>query len=208
MLRRVWILGLPVLVVSAVVGAAQGSSVSPSALVIERTMECTVPGVGFPESVRYMTVGAQPRTGSGPNVADPLINFSTEAQPDSIVVGLQMGRVGRDNQPGLQINRRSCTVKSTRPIFSSRGLRGGRITLSKAYTCDTPAKVRVRVRAVFTRSAAFRPFREHYLWAAGRIATAQIVVTTLAGKRIAYVSADSRTGRVQLFQSTARCFPA
>lgn len=207
MLRVVWLLGFVVLAASAIAVAARGSEASSSALVIDRTIECTVPGVGFPESVRYLDGHASPRMGSGASLSDPTANFFTQAEEDEGVVGFVMGRQGRTNTPGLYVNRSSCKVTAKRPIFSSRGLRGGRITLAERYKCDVPTKVRVRVRAVFTRSVALRPYREYYLRASGRIVSAQVVVTTVRGKRMLYASADSRTGRAQLFHLPARCFP-
>jgi hypothetical protein len=64
------------------------------------------------------------------------------------------------------------------------------------------------VRATFTRPVTLRPYLRGPGWliANGNIKVGQVIMTTLQGRPIAYVTAESRTGKAQLFQSPSRCF--
>jgi hypothetical protein len=183
---------------------------------IDRTLACSVRGVGSPDTVRYLDVYASPRAGK----EDPAVRATTApggaaapgAPPpaDSIGAGLHTGRFAGRPGGSAWLNMSSCSPTRSRVAFSTKGLRGGQVArFGESYRCDVPARVLIRIRAVFTRSVTLRPERgaPYFLSASGSIVRGALAVTSANGNPIVYASVDDTSGKTQVFTSAARCFP-
>ena len=93
---------------------------------------------------------------------------------------------------GVSVQRRLCVPAQARVRLTTEGMRGGRVpALGADARCETPRRVLMRVRAVFSRTpqiATSRQFGFPQLTAFGPVAQAAVAVATPAGKPIAYVS--------------------
>jgi hypothetical protein len=181
---------------------------------IDRTVSCTVRGVGSPDTVRVLDVWGEPRFGK----SAPSVNATTGGEfvsptgeppgNDWVGAGFRTGRT-LDWDSGLTwLNSSSCNATRTRPALAATGLRGGRVPSHESHQCDVPARVLIRLRAVLRKPVDFEPTRRpYYLTAAGRMLRGALVVTTAAGKPIVYASVDDETGRTEIFTAASRCFP-
>ncbi len=82
------------------------------------------------------------------------------------------------------------------------------MSATSAASTVSRSEVLMRIRAEFRRPTTFTRDRETP-WlrrARGRIATAQLAITTLRGRKpIAFASVDGATGKARIFVAPARC---
>jgi hypothetical protein len=208
MRRALLVVLVPGVMLSLWAGLGVGAPEAAPARVIDRTLVCRMSGFGYPDSVRYMTVSASPYD-PGLNVA-PQMSVGNGAVYGGPRWGAyaRTGPAGRQNEtptgqatlPRLAAGRCSNTQLSV-PL-SSKGLRGGPTTDDKDYRCNAPAKVLIRLRAIFKRPTSFRrdprfPEQEDAL---GNIANAYLAVTTLRGRKpLAFASVHENGGAARVF---------
>jgi hypothetical protein len=202
--------------VAAATASIEAQSPSTASRIIDRTLVCRMTGIGYPDSLRYMTVSATPyeaTTNTSPQIS---ASNGTQGIPGAGVY-VRTGPAGRENETPtgeVSMTRKQtgrCANTRLRVRLSSRGLVGGPTGPDrKWYRCDVPAKVLVRVRAVFTRPTAFtvdQRFRDTEN-ARGIIKTGYIAVTTLSGRKpIAFASAQHATGKARIFVARSGCDP-
>ena len=180
-----------------VVAAAILALASP---VVDRTVVCTMVGAGLPDPYRALDVDVSNRSGRN----SPIVQLGNEGN-DSMRAGFHTGpyAFGQRKVGELWLSRTGCTATTRRVDLSSTGLRGGRVAgFTANYACEVPAKVLLRMRAVFTRPVTLRV--ERGFWVAhGNMTTAAVAVTTLDRRPILFASADREGAR--LFTSRARC---
>lgn len=99
-----------------------------------------------------------------------------------------------------------CNPMTSRGVLTERGLRGGRVGgLGRTVNCQTPARAVVRIRGVFTRPTALRPYRildQTYSRAESPATLTAIGLSTAKGRPIAV--ARIQNGKAFLFTS-ANC---
>ena len=178
----------------AVVAAALFSVASP---VVDRTVECSVAGGGgYPDPApRYLTVSASPRLGD----LTPSVSILGRVLP-TVSVGFSTGRSG-----SAWLDRMECRATRSRVALSTRGLRRVETRLGAQYRCEVPAKVLVRVRAVFTRPVTLLPRSGGMLSARGTATSGSVAVRTVAGKPVFLGSAVNSTGKAAAFIAPGRC---
>jgi hypothetical protein len=189
-------------IVLTAAGAAAGAG--SQSRVIDRTFLCNVPGVGVPDPARFVTVGAFPRRGGkyGPSV----LAFQGSGSPEGWNVDARTEAM-LGVAPGIFLNRSGCVATRTRVALSPGRLPGGRTRLGKRWVCDGPAKVLVRLRAVFRRPTSLRP-ESGLLIARGRMVEVSLVVTDTRHRPISFGSAVDATGVARLFVDRVRCLEA
>jgi hypothetical protein len=192
-----------VLVVALTAAGAAAGARSQSR-VIDRTFLCNVPGVGVPDPARFVTVGAFPRRGG--KYSPSVLAFQGSGTPDGWNVDARTDAM-LGVAPGIFLNRSGCVAKRTRVALSAGRLRGGRTRLGERWVCDAPAKVLVRLRAVFRRPTSLRP-ESGLLVARGRMVEVSLVVTDTRGRPIAFGSAVDAAGAAHLFVDRVRCLEA
>jgi hypothetical protein len=134
-----------------------------------------------------------------------LLNGVDFSGREKLRAGFATGPFGQSTTGELWLSRAPCTAITRRVELTSRGLRGGRLGgFEERYACEVPAKVLVRMRAVFTRPVSLRVDRGFWV-ANGNMTSAAVAVTTLDRRPIVLVSADRETAR--LFTSRSRCGP-
>lgn len=103
---------------------------------------------------------------------------------------------------GVSVHRGLCAPSRSRVKLTTGGLRGGAVpALGVEAMCETPRRVLMRVRAVFSRPpdvGTSRQFGFPQLNAFGAVRQAAIAVGTPTGKTIAYVSVNG-SRRARLF---------
>lgn len=197
-------LGLGLALVMVVVGqttAGFASRSQPAASrIVDRTVVCQMPVIGYPDGIRFMTFSAL--------YGVPADMFASNGPNFELRVSVTTGPTGRQPTGSVALNRRDCTDTSLRVPLSARGLTGGPSTRFRhSFTCDVPTKVLMRVRAAFKRPTAFSRDRETP-WitrARGEIATGSLAVASLQGKPLAFASVDGATGKAQIFVAPSRC---
>jgi hypothetical protein len=211
--RRLLVLAAVGIAAIAPPPAGGGESASRT---IDQTYTCIVRGVGFPDSVRYVSVLGEPRiaryapwahvayTDGGPSaVGAPPSN-------DSFGAGFRTGRTQHWGAGATWLNLATCAPTRARAPLASKGLRGGAIArFGESHRCDVPARVRLRVRAVFRSAVTLKPDRRarYLLTAHGRMVRGEVVVRAANGQPIIYATSDDRSGRTAIFTSPSRCFP-
>ncbi|MEX2210667.1 MAG: hypothetical protein WD689_02750 [Gaiellaceae bacterium] len=180
----------------AIVAAAIIAAASP---VVDSTVECSVAGgEGYPDPPpRYLNVIASPLLSGWP----PSVN--TWDRQVGLSIGFRTRRSPQHTTGSVWIDRVECRATRVLVPLSSRGLRQVDARLGARYRCDVPAKVLVRVRAVFTRPVTLLPQRG-YLMARGTISTGSIAVRTRTGRPIFLGSAQDR-GKTTAFVARGRC---
>jgi len=178
-----------------------GSGAESASRIVDRTLECRMAGTGYPDPVRYADVSAAPRLG------DAAPSAHVFNGPPPMGFGFQTGPRFGSTTAGVFLGLERCRATRIRIAFSSRGLRGGQTALGERHKCNVPARVLIRVRAVFKRPAALRRVRDT-LSANGEIATASLAVAALRGRSsIFYASSDDRSGKTRIFVSRSACVP-
>ena len=187
---------------SATSAASTVSRSEPAASrIVDRTVICQMPGIGSPDPIRVMTFSALSE--------DSAIMFASNGPDFETRVSVNTGPTGRLATGSVALNRRDCTASKLDVPLAARGLRGGPSNPSRqSFSCDVPAQVVMRIRAEFRRPTTFTRDRETP-WlrrARGRIATAQLAIATLRGRKpIAFASVDGATGKARIFVAPARC---
>jgi hypothetical protein len=200
----------------ALVGVGNAGGGESASRVLDRTFSCAVRGVGSPETVRHLSVYGEPRIA---RYAPWAHVASTDGDPsslgevpanDSLGAGFRTGRTQHWGAGAAWLNVATCKATQARAPLASKGLRGGPIAqFGASHQCDVPARVLLRVRAVFRSPATLRPDRRarYYLKANGRMASGEVVVRAVNGQPIVYASVDDRSGRTTILTSPSRCFP-
>jgi hypothetical protein len=194
--------------IGALLAVSVGSGAESATRIIDRTVVCQMPGEGFPDSTRFMSVAASPRhrrTNSPPQMG------ASNGPSFEVRVSVRTGPGGRQATGSVVLNREQCSPTTLRVPFSTRGLRGGSTTrfADNSYRCDVPAQVLMRVRAEFKRPTGFArdpAFTASLIFAKGQIATGYFAVTTLRGRKpLAFASVNDTTGKARLFVASSRC---
>jgi len=194
--------------VFAFIAASAGQGAESASRIIDRTVVCRAIGTGFPDPIRFITATASPRNEglqlppilsahNGPSGEGGLSAF-VQTGPDP---GHATGYVG--------LSRTRCTTTRLRLPLSSRGLRGVSTEPDgESYDCDVPARVLIRIRAVFTRPTRFaRDPRSPWLSVArGTMGTGYLAVATMPSRKpLSFSTASHGTGKARLFVSPSRC---
>jgi hypothetical protein len=168
-------------------------------------------GIGFPDPIRSITVGASGRS-NGLDLPPFVTARNGHAGGSGVSAGLQTGPGPSYRTGYVLLSRTGCRPTKLRIELSSRGLQGGSANADrKSYTCDVPASVLIRVRAIFTRPTRFFPDPRSgsQIVARGRIATGSLAVATMPGRKpIFYGSASHAGGTADAFVAPSRCAPA
>jgi hypothetical protein len=197
---RVCLAGVAV-AMGALLAVTVGNGAQSASRIVDRTLECRMAGTGYPDPVRYADVSAAPRLGDAAPSAHvfngpPPMGFGYETAPS---FGSRTG--------GLFLGLERCRATGIRISLSARGLRGGETALGERHKCDVPARVLIRVRAVFKRPVTLRRVRGT-LSVNGEIATASLAVAALRGRNpIVYAASDDGSGKTRIFVSRSACVP-
>jgi hypothetical protein len=157
--------------------------------VIDRTYVCSVAMQG---GIRELSVSA---SGLVPTDVSPRRGFGVSSNWGD-------GGLAAATEGTLSFNPNRCTPSASRIPLVSRGLGGGSVGQERrSFECETPSRVRVRVRAVFAAPTALaedRTWGYRQLVANGQVTEAALAVRTLTGKPFAFAS-FSASGGVRLF---------
>lgn len=185
-----------------------GNSAESASRIIDRTVVCQMPGEGFPDSTRFMSVAAIPRHER--TTSPPLISISNGPSFE-LRAQIRTRAAGRKTTGSLTLSRMQCTPASFQLRFSTR-----RLTeqppkrFGYSYRCNIPSAVAVRVRATFRRPTGFTrdPVTPSLVRARGEIATGYLLVTALPVRRpLAFASVDDASGEARLFVARPACVP-
>lgn len=200
--------------IAALLTPAAGSGSSGAFRIVDRTLMCPMVGVGHPDSVRVLTVSARsfdvfydypPSAGMSNGWA------GGSSSPISVTVRTGPGPPGpADNTGAVWLPRTQCERSSLRVKFSSAGLKAA-LPDRELYRCDVPARVLIRLRAVFTRPTAFSrdPRSPMFAVAKGQISEASIAAATVRGRTpLAFASVNHSSGKARMFVSSSVCAPA
>lgn len=181
----------------------------PASKIIDRTVVCSI----TPGSVRELDVEARSGTRDFsdrskwrflPHVGfhDPRTSAAKLTSASMSVGGPYIGREPGSSSDTFLLGA-ACRTASTRVPLSSARLSGGAASpFGDEYDCVVPAKVFVRVRAVFRAPTTLRRSRTPgggiYYFARERIREGAIAISTLSGKPIALATAHE-SGRARLF---------
>lgn len=182
--------------------------------IIDRTLVCRMPAFGYPDTVRYIGVSARPYDPG--HDASPSIGAGS-GRPGvpgaGVFVRTGPGAPGSQDPTGELSMTRTVTGRcaNTRlriPLSSQRLKAGPSDPFGVSYQCDVPAKVVIRIRAVFRQPAVFTVNRRFpdTEQAKGSIAAGYIAVRTLRGRTpIAFASVHDAGGKPRLFIAPSRC---
>jgi hypothetical protein len=182
--------------IGVLLAAPVGSGAEHASRIIDRTLVCRMTGVGYPDPARFLDAQAFPRLG--------------DSSPHAGVFGLPDVRASFKTGPDFghgtgSVAFAGCTASRVPLRLSSRGLTGGATELGDRYTCEVPAKVLIRLRAVFRRPATLRR-REETLIATGSISTVYLAVATLPSRRpLAFLTLNDATGKARIFVARRGC---
>jgi hypothetical protein len=199
--------------IGAVLASPVGGSGEQASRIIDRTLVCRMSGIGYPDTVRFMGVGARQYQ------VVPERSWSIHAGNGSPAVPgagayVRTGSAGRGSQtPSGEVSLTRpesgrCARTRLRIPLSSRGLKTApHERFDIGYRCDVPARVVIRVRAVFERPTVFSvsPRDTDVEEAKGDITSGYIAVTTLLRRKpIAFASVrGAREARI--YVSPSRC---
>jgi hypothetical protein len=200
-MARIYVAGVAV-AIGALIGVSIGNGAESAARIIDRTLVCPMIGVGYPDPARFLDAQAIPRLGDYSPHAGV---YNSAAAAGGVIADL---KTGPDFGHGAGwVRLKGCTPSSLRIRLSSRGLRGGPTALGDRQKCEVPARVLVRLRAVFKRPVTLRRTKG-MLVANGTIATGYVAVATLPGRRpLVFASVNDATGKARLFVAGSRCVP-
>lgn len=193
-----------IVAVVTLLGAGAATGQSSASRVVDRTLVCAVAGAGLPDPVRVLTVAATSRQGEW----SPQISTLHGGGNEGWSVGARTAGTPQHTTGVAWFDRTRCRASRARIVLSARGLSGGVARIDSRYTCDAPARVLVRIRAVFQRPVRLRPDpvgRRSWI-GQGRIAEAHVAVASTRRRPIAFATAVGATGRASLFVDPARCF--
>jgi hypothetical protein len=177
-----------------------GTEHAASSRLVDRTLVCRMPGVGYPDPSRFMTFSAV-------NGRSAIVSASNG--PDyEVRATIATGPIGRERSGYVALNREACVdTKPPLPLLARR-LSGGPVAgFGKTFECDVPTRVLVRVQASFKRPTGFARNRDapRLIRARGRILSASIAIASLDRTPIALASADGKTGKTRIFVAPSRC---
>lgn len=182
------------LAATALTAAPLGAgAVSPSRIV-DRTLLCTMTGVGYPDPVRFLRVGAarhDPAT-----VLPASISASNGGSTISVITG-------RDDEPlKSTLAWRGAPCKTTNVVvpLSRNGLAAGGVASYESYDCEVPARLVIRIRGIFEQ-----PVRVSAGIARGSLVYGYLAVATPARQPVAFASLAGRTQQASVFVSPSRC---
>jgi hypothetical protein len=187
------------LAVGSLLAVPVGNSAESASRIIDRTSVCQMPGEGFPDATRFMSVSAQP----GP----PWISV-TNGPSFELRASVRTRAGGRKTTGSVSLSRTECTPTRVRVPLSTSGLREGRAAPGRSYRCDVPSIVLIRVRATFIRPTGFSrdPLSPSVVRARGRVATGYLSVTLPGGRRpLAFASVNDGSGGARLLVAPSRC---
>jgi hypothetical protein len=187
-------------VIAAVLAYPVDGGNEQASRIIDRTFACKTVGTGYPDPIRYMDVSASPRLGDNA----PAVHVSNGPPPAGLTAGLRTGPYFSSPSGRLSLSRARCASTSRRAPLTIGGLRGGRTELGERYKCDLPARVLVRVRAVFKRPVRLVRARDEF-FASGNIARGELTVATTGRRPIVYVSTSDATGKTAIFVARRGC---
>jgi hypothetical protein len=177
--------------------------------IIDRTVDCRAVGTGFPDPVRVMTVAASPRNDA--QRLPPLLSAHNGPSGEGGVSAfIQTGPDPSHPTGSVSYNRKRCTP-TKRPIaLSSRGLTGGSTHAAEgeSYKCNLPARILIRIRAVFVRPTRFSgdagsPWLSI---ARGTMTTAHLAVATMPSRKPLFLAtATHSTGGARAFVAASHC---
>jgi hypothetical protein len=191
---------------TAVVAAPVAISAESASRIIDRTVVCSMSGAGYPDPSRFISVSADPflaASEASPSVY--LANGPIDATHPH--VRMRTGAWGHGNptltRGELALTQPPCKA-TKRHVSLATSARKARPTepFGEFWRCQVPAKVLLRVRAVFKRPTRLtrRPGYPWILVWKGDIATGSVAVTTLAGRRlIFFASVNDATGKARIF---------
>lgn len=176
--------------------------------IIDRTVVCTMAGTGFPDPVRIIDASATPRIAA--TEASPTTNVTNGEQASGSVVGagVRTGRAPIGSGPSTGEVRVSdakgtrCRRTTLRIPLSAKGLRGGPAReIGNSYKCNVPARVLIRVRAVFKRPTSFKfDTRFKQAVANGEITAGYLAVAPLRSQKpIIFTSVHGPGGTAKIF---------
>jgi hypothetical protein len=188
--------------------AATTSGADAATRIVDRTMVCPMVGVGFPDRVRFLRVSAAPFRREARYVDVPRAGVSNGGYGGPQVSVSVSTRPGGSSTPGVWLSRPECAPTKIRVPLSGKGLeRAG--PEGANHNCDVPARVLVRIRAVFKRPTAFSRdprFPTDYLVAKGHVSTGYLAVATLPQRKpLFFAAVNDATGKVRAFVAPSRC---
>lgn len=133
-----------------------GNGADVASRIIDRTFVCKTVGTGYPDPVRYMDVPAAPRLGSNA----PNLGVFNGPPPTGVRASVWTGSGFGSPTGHLLVSRPRCGTITVRVRLASGGMRGGQTELGERYKCDLPARVVIRVRALFKRPVTLARGRE------------------------------------------------
>jgi hypothetical protein len=195
-------------VIAALLALETGSGANAATRVVDRTVVCRMTGIGFPDPIRSISVGASAR--SRALDLPPFVSARNGPSGEAgVSAGLQTGPGPTHRTGYVLLSRTGCRSTKLRVPLSSRGLLGGSTEADrKSYSCDVPASVLIRVRAVFRRPTSFAadPRSPWQAVARGTIATGSLAVATMPGRKpIFFASATHAAGTAEAFVAPSRC---
>jgi hypothetical protein len=199
-----------VAVIAALLAPETGSGASATTRIVDRTVVCRMTGTGYPDPIRSISVGASAR--SKALDLPPFVSARNGPSGEAgVSAGLQTGP-GPSHRTGyVLLSRVACRSTKLRVPLSSRGLVGGSTEADrKSYSCDVPASVLIRVRAVFTRPTRFSPDpRSPWQFVArGKIVTGSLAIATMPGRKpLFFGTAAHAAGTAEAFVAPSRCIP-
>jgi hypothetical protein len=190
---------------AGLVAVPVGNGTELASRIIDHTAVCQMPGEGFPDSTRFMTVAAVPRherTGSPPVIS------VTNGPSFELRAQIQTRAGGRKRTGSVALSRAHCTPAGFRVRFSTGGLNRSPKPLGRSYRCDVPLQVAVRIRATFRRPTGFLrdALNASVVRARGRITSGYVMVTAVRDRTpLVYASVDDTSGDARLFVARSRC---
>jgi hypothetical protein len=188
------------LTIAALLAAGAATAGGSASKIVERTLVCKVPGQdAFPDPIHFLSASAVPKPKNGPA---SISAFTLDVQGDAdLAAAIVTGPVPRHPTGYIAWSRApQCSRSSRRVPFSNAGLETWSTRSAKIVKCDTPARVLIHLRAVFTKPVAVGlDARTNQVIAKGKITNGQLAVATLTGKRLVYAAADGGSGQVKLF---------
>jgi hypothetical protein len=194
--------------IAALMAASVDSGAESASRIIDRTVVCKMLGTGFPDAVRFLRATATPHlpeTEAPPNAnvtngdesVAPLVGAGVRTGRGPIGAGFTTGEARISDRTGTRYTRTRLRIP-----LSRRGLVGGAASeIGTSYRCTVPAKVLIRVHAVFKRPTSFKPdARFDQVVARGDIAVGYVAAATLRGRKpIILAAANGATGSANIF---------
>jgi hypothetical protein len=184
-------------------GGAAGREAAPSRI-IDRSLVCDVTERA---GVRVLELAAQ---SGGFQEQHPVRLEKLRTAPASVSLSTGFGfasektelvsaAAGQGDAGSVSIGR-SCTSVTRKLPLTSRGLKGGAASRMEArYECVTPARIVVRVRAVFGAPRSLRRDpRSGSLSAEGTVKASYVAARTLRGRPLIFASMQ-QSGKTRLF---------